>query len=115
MARPKGARNKLSADVKDNVLAVFNRLGGSATMAEWAQANLSEFYAIYARLLPKQVDATIVEVHEVRIADASVLAERLERALSLRAETVIRQPVAVLGRDGSQGAGPNGGKGTLLS
>jgi hypothetical protein len=37
------------------MLAVFNRLGGTAAMAEWAEANLTEFYKLYARLIPTDV------------------------------------------------------------
>ena len=54
--RTKGVPNKISAAVKDNVLAVFNRLDGTSGMAEWAKENKTEFYKIYARLLPTDVD-----------------------------------------------------------
>jgi hypothetical protein len=53
--RPKGVQNKVSGTVKDNMLAVFNRLGGTSKMAEWAEANLTEFYKLYARLIPTDV------------------------------------------------------------
>ena len=52
MARPKGSQNKLSGLAKENISAVFIRLGGTAAMAKWAKENLTEFYRIYARLLP---------------------------------------------------------------
>ena len=52
MARPKGCLNKVTADAKDNVMAVFNRLGGTAAMAKWAEKNQTEFYKLYARLIP---------------------------------------------------------------
>jgi hypothetical protein len=51
----KGSPNKLGALAKDNIAAVFNRLGGTAAMADWAEANKTEFYRIYARLVPTQV------------------------------------------------------------
>lgn len=50
--RPKGAANKVSAQAKENIQAVFIRLGGTAEMARWAKANQTDFYKIYARLLP---------------------------------------------------------------
>jgi len=53
--RKKGTSNKLNATVKDNVLAVFNRLDGTAGMAQWAKENQTEFYKIYARLIPSEV------------------------------------------------------------
>lgn len=52
MARPKGAQNKLSGAAKDNIAAVFTRLGGTAAMARWAEKNQSDFYKLYARLIP---------------------------------------------------------------
>jgi uncharacterized MAPEG superfamily protein len=54
MARPKGSINKVSANAKDNISAVFNRLGGTSQMATWAAANLTEFYKLYARLVPME-------------------------------------------------------------
>ena len=53
MPRPKGARNKVGVQVKENILAVFTRLGGTAAMAAWEERNKTEFYRLYARLIPK--------------------------------------------------------------
>lgn len=55
MARPKGAQNKLSRAAKDNIAAVFVRLGGTAQMAVWAKENQTEFYRLYARLIPTEL------------------------------------------------------------
>lgn len=55
--RKAGTPNKLSGIAKENVIAVFNRLDGTAGMAEWASENKTEFYKIYARLLP--TDSTV--------------------------------------------------------
>ena len=55
MPSRKGSPNKLGALAKDNIAAVFNRLGGTAAMARWAEDNKTEFYRIYARLVPTQV------------------------------------------------------------
>lgn len=55
--RQKGTPNKLNATAKDNIASVFNQLGGTASMADWARENRGEFYKIYARLLP--IDAQI--------------------------------------------------------
>ena len=52
MARTAGAKNKVPQAAKENIQAVFVRLGGTAAMAKWAAANETEFYRIYARLLP---------------------------------------------------------------
>lgn len=52
MASRKGSPNKLGAEAKENIIAVFTRLGGTAAMAKWAQANETEFYRIYSKLIP---------------------------------------------------------------
>lgn len=54
--RTKDTPNKLSLTVKDNVIAVFNKLGGSEGMAVWAEGNKTEFFKIYAKLLPTDLN-----------------------------------------------------------
>lgn len=68
----KGIPNKVSASAKENVIAVFTRLGGTATMARWANRNKSEFYRLYARLIPLEhtgEDGGPLVVELVRFAD----------------------------------------------
>jgi len=48
----KGSPNKLSGTAKENVAAVFTRLGSTAAMAKWAKRHQTEFYKLYARLIP---------------------------------------------------------------
>lgn len=50
--RKAGTPNQLSSLAKDNIAAVFNKIGGSAAMAKWAEENQTQFYQIYAKLLP---------------------------------------------------------------
>ena len=50
--RKAGTPNKATALAKDNILAVFNRIGGTAAMAEWATENKTEFYKLYSKLIP---------------------------------------------------------------
>lgn len=54
--RKAGVPNKISSTVKDNVIAVFDRLGGVDHMAEWATENPTQFYNIYSKLMPLQVN-----------------------------------------------------------
>jgi uncharacterized MAPEG superfamily protein len=63
--RKAGTKNKIGETVKDNVLAVFNRLGGTAGMAKWAEANQTEFYKIYARLIPAELKGDVEHSGEV--------------------------------------------------
>lgn len=58
--RTKGTPNRISATVRENVIEVFDRLGGVRKMAEWAGENATEFYRLYARLLPTE---TTVNIH----------------------------------------------------
>jgi hypothetical protein len=57
--RSKGSKNLVGATAKENILAVFTRLGGTPAMAEWAEENRTEFYRLYARLIPTEVGAKV--------------------------------------------------------
>lgn len=54
--RVKGTPNKVSSTAKENITAVFTRLGSTAAMAKWAKDNQTEFYKLYARLLPTEIE-----------------------------------------------------------
>lgn len=71
MSRTPGSKNKVSTTAKDDVLAVFTRLGGTAAMARWAKKHQTDFYRIYARLIPQQIDM------DVNIKPCDVSAEPL--------------------------------------
>lgn len=58
IGRKKGTPNKCDKTARENIMAVFNRLGGTAEMARWARKNQTEFYKLYARLIPVQLNAT---------------------------------------------------------
>ena len=47
-------KGKVGKEVKDNILAVFTRLGGTAAMAKWAADKPTEFYRAYMSLAPKE-------------------------------------------------------------
>ena len=67
MPRPKGVPNKVGAQAKENIVAVFTRLGGTAAMADWARRNQTEFYRLYARLIPSE------STTEISVRDAEDL------------------------------------------
>lgn len=75
--RQAGTPNKVSATVKENVLAVFNRLEGTAGMAKWAEDNKTEFYKIYAKLLPTSAEISgpdgnpLEAIHKVELVGLS--------------------------------------------
>lgn len=53
--RKAGTPNKLSGTVKDNVIAVFDAIGGVNHMTTWAMDNSTEFYRMYSKLMPLQL------------------------------------------------------------
>jgi len=88
IGRPKGAKDKTSATAKENILAVFSRLKGTAGMAKWAEENQTEFYRIYARLLPKEVNQTL-EIKEPKTREEIVAAAE---SLGMPTETIFDEP-----------------------
>jgi hypothetical protein len=59
--RPKGATNKVPRQVKESILEVFDELGGTDGMLEWAKSdpkNQTEFYKMYGRLAPIEQKVT---------------------------------------------------------
>ena len=57
--RKAGTPNKVSNIVPDNVIAVFDEIGGNEAMAEWAKDNRTEYYRLWSKLLPKQINSDI--------------------------------------------------------
>lgn len=53
--RPKGAINKTTREVKEAILQVFDDIGGVEAFAAWASRNPTEFYKLYGKLLPIQL------------------------------------------------------------
>lgn len=56
--RKLGSQNKISLSVKDSILATFESLGGVEQMAKWAEEHQTDFYRIYAKLVPTQITDT---------------------------------------------------------
>lgn len=71
--RPPGVPNKTTASVKAALEAAFDKVGGIDRLAQWADENPSEFYKLYAKLLPVHLQG------EVKVS--GTLAERLQRAI----------------------------------
>jgi hypothetical protein len=82
--RKPGTRNKVSAETRQIVLDVFANLGATKAMTEWARANPTDFYKIWAKLIPDEPPAQrggdlniLINVDDAKRA----LAERLSRRL----------------------------------
>lgn len=50
--RKAGVPNKLTRSVKQAFEFAFNELGGAEQLTAWARENLTEFYKLYAKLIP---------------------------------------------------------------
>lgn len=59
MARPVGSLNTRTIIAKEAFQKAFDRIGGVEKLAEWANENPGEFYKIYGRLIPADVNAQI--------------------------------------------------------
>lgn len=53
--RPKGAKNKTTALVKEALSAVYKDRGGNKALLAWADENPTEFYKLWGRMLPQEV------------------------------------------------------------
>jgi hypothetical protein len=53
--RKKGEQNKLTKSVKEAFMYAAQAIGGPEALAEWAVENRTEFYKLYARLIPTEV------------------------------------------------------------
>ncbi len=53
--RPKGSRNKITAALKDMVLAALNDVGGQEYLAARAHDNPAAFLQLLGKILPMQV------------------------------------------------------------
>ena len=65
--RPVGSRNKVPSILRDDLITVYEELGGIQGMVEWAKAkegNRALFYRILASTLPRQVAVSARLVHD---------------------------------------------------
>ena len=50
--RPKGSPNKLTKSARDAFALAFEGIGGAEALRRWALENQTEFFKLYARLIP---------------------------------------------------------------
>ena len=51
-----GTPNKITASVKSILIETFENVGGVETLSEWARDNRTEFYRLWAKLLPQEAN-----------------------------------------------------------
>lgn len=55
IGRKKGVPNKTTASVKLALTEAFKGLGGVPALLSWAKSDPSEFYKLWAKMLPQEV------------------------------------------------------------
>lgn len=55
--RPAGVPNKFTKEVKQVIATCFDDIGGRAAFAKWASENRKDFYKLYSKLLPIQLQS----------------------------------------------------------
>lgn len=57
--RPKGAVNKTTTAAKEAFSLAFEGIGGVPALIEWAEENRSDFFKLYARLIPVELSGEV--------------------------------------------------------
>jgi hypothetical protein len=57
--RPKGARNKLTRDIRGMILGALSDVGGQKWLVKQAELNPTAFMGLLGKVIPTQIDATI--------------------------------------------------------
>lgn len=55
--RKRGSLNKTTVSVKQVFEEAFDGLGGTKALVKWAKAEPTEFYKLYAKLIPQDINA----------------------------------------------------------
>lgn len=66
--RQKGTPNKSTATAKQAFQDAFDELGGVASLVTWAKLNETDFYKLFSKLIPQDVNANITN-HEDGLKD----------------------------------------------
>lgn len=53
--RTKGTPNKLTVSARDAFQSAFDTIGGAERLGKWAEENETEFFKLFARLIPQDV------------------------------------------------------------
>lgn len=53
--RRAGTTNRVTTGAKENIMEVFEMLGGAKGFADWAESNKTEFYRHYSKLIPVEL------------------------------------------------------------
>jgi hypothetical protein len=85
--KAKGTPNKNTVLIAEAMQYAFKGIGGAPALTEWARAHRSEFYAMYAKMLPNQT--------KIDLSITVGLSERLERAKQRLGDNVMKDIEAI--------------------
>lgn len=51
--------NKRTVEVKEALSLAFDKIGGITAFAEWAKENQTDYYKLYAKLLPRDINLSV--------------------------------------------------------
>lgn len=57
--RPRGVPNKLTGEVRDMIRLALDEAGGVSYLVRQAEANPAAFMSLVAKILPKEITATV--------------------------------------------------------
>jgi hypothetical protein len=57
--RARGTPNKFTQTAREAFELAFDELGGPKGLIDWARENRTEFYKLYARLIPTEIEGTL--------------------------------------------------------
>lgn len=57
--RQKGSLNKTTTAVKEALTTAFEELGGVQSLTLWGRENQTEFYKLWVKVLPQDINANI--------------------------------------------------------
>lgn len=66
--RKPGSPNKSTVAAKQAFQLAFDELGGVEALTTWARSNETDFYKLFSKLIPQDVNAT-VRTHEDALKD----------------------------------------------
>jgi len=70
--RVKGVPNKTTKAVKDALQEAFEGLGGVVALTAWAKKEPTEFYKIWAKLLPTEVKAQVKTMGDIPVGKVQI-------------------------------------------
>ena len=62
--KPRGTLSKTTVAAKQAFQDAFGELGGVAKLTAWASENPTDFYKLFSKLIPQDVNATILKPEE---------------------------------------------------